>query len=1514
MGNSDLELSLKIKSAVEGLGEVAKLADEIEQLGGDASEVRNKAAQLSGEMAKLGQQQALIDQFKQLSGAARTADEALAQSQQQTRDLALQYKQSQANIEAVENALKNARKALSGAFSPAEIKPLEAEIKALETELKAAQKESAQLETAFNKSRTASRDWAGAAQTQHLELQKLGQQMNAAGLDAGKLDVSQARVTLGLKEAQKATEAFGHELHTQAEQMRAAATAEQDLAAKTKAMQSALDAAGAAGSAAIAKIDAQAAAMKRLSAASHDAMAEITGARAHLGVQAFAEIEAEIEKTRKAFETLKQSGTLSQAEIAQAALKTEERINELKHATNGWIESLTKSREAFLQAGAAGAGLVAASQQAIQFESALADVAKTTGMSASEVTALGHRLKALSTELPINADGLAQIAAAGGQLGIANNQIEQFVTLAATMSSAFDIPVEKAGEAVAALTNNFGLSIEEVGRLGDTINVLGNKTAASEKDIVDALTRIGGPAKQFGLSAEQAAGLADAMLALKMPTEEASTAINALLSKLQTARVGSKSFQEGLGQLGLSADQMAAQVAANPQKALSDFLHTLEKLDAQSRAEILTQMFGEEHQDEIGRLVNALGQFDTAMGIVADKTGAAGAMQKEYEAKLKTTEAHLQLMKNAVEEAAINLGQAFLPAIREVAGGIKTAAQAIADFEQAFPGITALVGSLATIAASVSALRLALLALRIAGVGAFGWAKDLASQANKPLGEVIGTVGKLKVGLGVLSAAWAGWDLGTWSRNNFEVVYKSGVALTAGLTRSFEAIRYGWEVTKAVFTSDTIEAATQRHKQRLQEIDDTYTDLFSNWKLQTDQQGQATDKLTQKQGEMGKAGQQSGEEVSKGQKQAAQATDDFSKALAEAAKATEGGAKKLDELITQYDLLKPDNADKLELAMRKLGGSSEGAAREVREQLAKALQDMSGPDLQAKIDSLRAKTQEIGPIAKEVATQLDLGVREQFRRLGIDADQALTGVSAKVRDDISALDGLAQQFGTSGDAGQRAGRTINQAFTNLINEAQTTEELGAVRAEIDKLGKAGVLTSTQMVQAYRQVDEAQKKIGVSAVDVLAAQDKARISADELAQYAKKAGVDINNLSAALEKDATLQALAAQAADDARESLRLQAAQADDTAAAFSRMAASITSSEQAQATAFRERQIAHMQAVEQRRAAEKEANDEWTQSFKDGEQALSPWVALYQQLSKYGDDYVQTMRRLGEQLVGTNDWWSDLDYGAQVLAGLNDKMAQVNDITQRLGSNDMATLRKALDDATGGMWNTASATNSAGAYFAELGQQNLGPLNAAIQQAVERMRQLEESAQSTLTSLQNELDQMEGRQDAIERRNYESRKAQIQQQLDQARMAGNSAAVSDLQEALRVLERIHDEKLRQLAGKRAAGGPVDKDKTYLVGEEGPELFVPDGDGTIIPNHRLSRGSLQASPAGMDPDLARQISGHLAQIAQGAAAEKTIAVRLEGGGHAVTARIPTRDEPALMGFLEELKQSRLRTFG
>jgi len=49
---------------------------------------------------------------------------------------------------------------------------------------------------------------------------------------------------------------------------------------------------------------------------------------------------------------------------------------------------------------------------------------------------------------------------------------------------------------------------------------------------------------------------------------------------------------------------------------------------------------------------------------------------------------------------------------------------------------------------------------------------------------------------------------------------------------------------------------------------------------------------------------------------------------------------------------------------------------------------------------------------------------------------------------------------------------------------------------------------------------------------------------------------------------------------------------------------------------------------------------------------------------------------------------------------------------------------------------------------------------------------------------------------------------------------------------------------------KAEGGPVSKNSPYIVGEEGPELFVPGSSGNIVPNGRLPGGTASTATATM----------------------------------------------------------------
>jgi tape measure domain-containing protein len=79
----------------------------------------------------------------------------------------------------------------------------------------------------------------------------------------------------------------------------------------------------------------------------------------------------------------------------------------------------------------------------------------------------------------------------------------------------------------------------------------------------------------------------------------------------------------------------------------------------------------------------------------------------------------------------------------------------------------------------------------------------------------------------VAAAGWVGWEIGTYLKDEFEVVEKAGIAMSAGLTRAAAQYQAAWEAAKAVFTDDTIDAAQQRLAERLAQIDDVYADMFA---------------------------------------------------------------------------------------------------------------------------------------------------------------------------------------------------------------------------------------------------------------------------------------------------------------------------------------------------------------------------------------------------------------------------------------------------------------------------------------------------------------------------------------------------------------------------------------------------------------------------------------------------------------------------------------------------------------
>jgi hypothetical protein len=67
---------------------------------------------------------------------------------------------------------------------------------------------------------------------------------------------------------------------------------------------------------------------------------------------------------------------------------------------------------------------------------------------------------------------------------------------------------------------------------------------------------------------------------------------------------------------------------------------------------------------------------------------------------------------------------------------------------------------------------------------------------------------------------------------------------------------------------------------------------------------------------------------------------------------------------------------------------------------------------------------------------------------------------------------------------------------------------------------------------------------------------------------------------------------------------------------------------------------------------------------------------------------------------------------------------------------------------------------------------------------------------------------------------------------------------------------------------KAIGGSVGKNKPYMVGEQGPELFIPGGSGTIIPNRNLSSSGGGNFNISVDARGASDPAAVRAQVQQG----------------------------------------------
>lgn len=385
------------------------------------------------------------------------------------------------------------------------------------------------------------------------------------------------------------------------------------------------------------------------------------------------------------------------------------------------------------------------SEEAIKFESAMADVKKVVDFESPQGLAnLKKDILDLTRTIPMAKEELAAIAASGGQLGVAEKDLKSFTTTIAKMAVAFDMSADLAGDSMAKLANVYKIPIGQIDKLGDAINHLSNKSPAKASDIVNTLGRVGGVAEQFGLTELQTASLSNAFISLSKTPEVAGTAINGMLTKLMTADKQGKKFQAVLQGMGTDSKALKKAIKENGEQALMSFLKQIEKLPKESQMGALVDLFGLEYADDVAALVGGSDTYQKSINELqkAGKGGKLefiGSMEKEFAARSATTENGLALMKNSWAEFMTVIGDRLLPIINQVSSAMAGLIHSVTDWAAGNPAVIDSIiqfgGVLAGLVVGITTFT------ALMGVGSMGFV--ILSKAISGVGTFIGYVTRL---------------------------------------------------------------------------------------------------------------------------------------------------------------------------------------------------------------------------------------------------------------------------------------------------------------------------------------------------------------------------------------------------------------------------------------------------------------------------------------------------------------------------------------------------------------------------------------------------------------------------------------------------------------------------------------------------------------------------------------------------------------------------------------------------
>lgn len=334
-----------------------------------------------------------------------------------------------------------------------------------------------------------------------------------------------------------------------------------------------------------------------------------------------------------------------------------------------------------------GGAFALCTKNAIEFESAFTGVMKTVSESATTSYAdISKGLVDLSNRMPKTASELAGIAEIAGQLGIETDNILNFTETMAKLADTTNIAGEEGALQLAKFMNVMGTSQDLVDRLGSSIVELGNNFSTTEADILNMASRLSDLGILASFSETQVLGWATAMSSAGIEAEMGGTAMKKLVTEVERATLsGGGSLKQFAKIAGVSSSEFKKAFGEDASNATLMFLKGLNKVKEQggSISKVLDDMDIKEVRlrETIVKLASTHEEVAKALGMSSNAWEENSALSKEAELRYGTTASQLQIMRNQINNATLDIGNALLPVIRDAVEAVANVANAFANLD-----------------------------------------------------------------------------------------------------------------------------------------------------------------------------------------------------------------------------------------------------------------------------------------------------------------------------------------------------------------------------------------------------------------------------------------------------------------------------------------------------------------------------------------------------------------------------------------------------------------------------------------------------------------------------------------------------------------------------------------------------------------------------------------------------------------------------------------------------------------